>query len=225
MYYMLAPTNSDLQHHGILGQKWGRKNGPPYPLDAGDHSAAERKAGYQKSIKKAAKAGLKSAVAGPYGDVAVKAQKKAQEKVRAKQEKQMNDRIDYINKHYADTPMTRDAMIKDVKKQFADSQNLSKNRPSKKEAGKHIVDLNEKRMHDNETLRYYTKDISDSDLLTKTNINELEFKNSAKQYLQDSGLLAMKVSDKTADKAINQYYKYGQKVLKNERKKLKKYFD
>lgn len=39
-----------LAHHGILGQKWGHKNGPPYPLDAGDHSASEKKAGYKKSI-------------------------------------------------------------------------------------------------------------------------------------------------------------------------------
>lgn len=34
-----------LIHHGILGQKWGQKNGPPYPLGASDHSSAERKAG------------------------------------------------------------------------------------------------------------------------------------------------------------------------------------
>ena len=33
-----------LQHHGIKGQKWGVRNGPPYPLDASDHSAAEKKA-------------------------------------------------------------------------------------------------------------------------------------------------------------------------------------
>lgn len=33
-----------LKHHGIMGQKWGIKNGPPYPLDAEDHSAAEKKA-------------------------------------------------------------------------------------------------------------------------------------------------------------------------------------
>lgn len=42
----------ELKHHGILGQKWGVKNGPPYPLDEGDHSAAEKKAGWKESIGK-----------------------------------------------------------------------------------------------------------------------------------------------------------------------------
>ncbi len=31
-----------LVHHGILGQKWGKQNGPPYPLGYDDHSVAER---------------------------------------------------------------------------------------------------------------------------------------------------------------------------------------
>lgn len=34
---------NELYHHGILGQKWGRKNGPPYPLTRSKMSAAERK--------------------------------------------------------------------------------------------------------------------------------------------------------------------------------------
>lgn len=41
--------NEELSHHGILGQKWGHRNGPPYPLGASDHSAAEKAAMASKS--------------------------------------------------------------------------------------------------------------------------------------------------------------------------------
>lgn len=34
-----------LQHHGILGQKWGKKTGPPYPLTEKQHMSVTRSAG------------------------------------------------------------------------------------------------------------------------------------------------------------------------------------
>lgn len=47
---MIYYDSNELYHHGILGQRWGKKNGPPYPLSAKDHSASEKKAGWRKSL-------------------------------------------------------------------------------------------------------------------------------------------------------------------------------
>lgn len=44
-----------LSHHGILGMRWGKKNGPPYPLGDEDHSASEEKAGWEDSLDKKGK--------------------------------------------------------------------------------------------------------------------------------------------------------------------------
>lgn len=43
----------ELYHHGILGQKWGTRKGPPYPLGSGgktNHTAEERRMGWRKSL-------------------------------------------------------------------------------------------------------------------------------------------------------------------------------
>lgn len=41
-----------IKHHGILGQKWGVRNGPPYPLSKEQHSKSEIDAGWEKSLNK-----------------------------------------------------------------------------------------------------------------------------------------------------------------------------
>lgn len=42
-YGYIKNVEAYLAHHGIEGQKWGVRNGPPYPLSAEDHSAREKK--------------------------------------------------------------------------------------------------------------------------------------------------------------------------------------
>lgn len=49
MKVLVQRTSDYLEHHGINGQKWGKRNGPPYPLDYDDHTA-EQKRENKKSV-------------------------------------------------------------------------------------------------------------------------------------------------------------------------------
>ena len=46
---VMSETN-ELYHHGRLGMKWGKRNGPPYPLDYSKLSYAEREAAKGKAV-------------------------------------------------------------------------------------------------------------------------------------------------------------------------------
>lgn len=53
MYYY----PDELYHHGIKGQRWGVRNGPPYPLNPQTHASVVRSAGHGSSGKKKGKIG------------------------------------------------------------------------------------------------------------------------------------------------------------------------
>lgn len=78
-----------LSHHGILFQKWGERNGPPYPLRPGAHSAAE---------KRGAKSGISTLAS--YVSNRKKKYKKKKAIEKAKQTRIQNERIKYEKEHY-----------------------------------------------------------------------------------------------------------------------------
>jgi len=41
--YVLVPKEDVIAHHGIKGQQWGERNGPPYPLKRGSIKGSYRK--------------------------------------------------------------------------------------------------------------------------------------------------------------------------------------
>lgn len=50
--YGIRISDEYLAHHGILGQKWGKKNGPPYPLDYRKLSAEEKQLAKADAIRR-----------------------------------------------------------------------------------------------------------------------------------------------------------------------------
>lgn len=45
-------ADSFLEHYGVSGMKWGRRNGPPYPLDSEGKAALKKQKADDKAVKK-----------------------------------------------------------------------------------------------------------------------------------------------------------------------------
>lgn len=52
MTYKVTRSQEYLEHHGIEGQKWGKRNGPPYPLKYDDHTGLEKKYNRKDELSK-----------------------------------------------------------------------------------------------------------------------------------------------------------------------------
>lgn len=50
MLTMEKPSIHDVYHHGVKGQKWGVRNGPPYPIGVGPHEVRKKIAGKFQTI-------------------------------------------------------------------------------------------------------------------------------------------------------------------------------
>ena len=92
-----------LIHHGIKGQTWGTRNGPPYPLDSGQKSSAEKYAAkaakYRTKAEKARKRGEKDWIDRGYKVKAKRLDKKAEKfEEKAAKEKQITAQ-DVIDKY------------------------------------------------------------------------------------------------------------------------------
>ena len=85
--WMIVPSDSDLLHHGRLGQKWGQRNGPPYPLGMSARTyKAVQKTG--KVISTVAKGTGKAAIAtGKAVSKTAKALKKHHDETKIKNQK------------------------------------------------------------------------------------------------------------------------------------------
>lgn len=84
--------NNELYHHGVLGQKWGVRNGPPYPLSSSSHSSSEKKAGWRKSLNAGKTTAKKKKKSPPKADVkariskAIEEKKKGQQKIKERED-------------------------------------------------------------------------------------------------------------------------------------------
>ena len=55
VYCSMYSRNAELYHHGIKGQKWGVRNGPPYPLGSDVSTGSRLKKNLENDISQASK--------------------------------------------------------------------------------------------------------------------------------------------------------------------------
>ncbi len=128
-----------LAHHGILGMKWGKKNGPPYPLKPSDHSSAEKKAGWRKSLEavgKVARSANNSSVKGGPVSGQIERDKAMRSKLGLGSTYEMNQEISKQMKDMSRSTSSKAKEFKNVLK----SDSGSRSSKARKDARKKDID-------------------------------------------------------------------------------------
>lgn len=149
----LKPELDDvLEHHGILGMHWGRRNGPPYPLDSKISTGKRlKKAGGKGSISRKRRRALKKARKVRAKNLKIKTEQKIQEqKKQAEEQQKQKTKEDIINSKdvkamLANIDMFTTNEINTVLTRISTERNLKtevdRQKEADKSAGRKIVDF------------------------------------------------------------------------------------
>lgn len=152
-YEDLKPELDDvLEHHGILGMRWGRRNGPPYPLDSKVSTGKRlKKAGGKGSISRKRRRALKKARKARAKNLKIKTEQKIQEqKKQAEEQQRQKTKEEIINSKdvkamLANIDMFTTNEINTVLTRLSTERNLKtevdRQKEADKSAGRKIVDF------------------------------------------------------------------------------------
>lgn len=108
-----------LAHHGVAGQKWGQRHGPPYPLNSNPSKQAKLKAKSKSSYNKL------------YGDNSAKKKTSVMEEIR-QSEKRYNEYTDKIYTDFSNTYKKKLKKLLDTPITIKKDQNLQRYSTHKK---------------------------------------------------------------------------------------------
>lgn len=203
IYVIYYVYEDELRHHGILGQRKGIKNGPPYPLRPEDHSAAEKKAASnshysfrsnEKSESESKSADLKKnkVETNPKVNNQNNEKEKLAEQVKELVKEQRGKSSDYLNSRRTDFDNMSNEELRNLvnrlqlEKQYSDITKTDKNAElrdvvNRLQLEKQYKDLTQKHVTDGRTFVTKTKDafntvagLSDSALKIYKNYKEFK---------------------------------------------------
>jgi len=192
-----------LSHHGILGMRWGHQNGPPYPLDASDHSASEKKAGWRKSLDKKVKKREK-----PAGKIGYKQVKEEYDNIENKVEKIKN-----LNKSSDNIQNLADELYKDYEKAFNSVELSSK---QKEKIWSNLHDIFGDGPYNSELFDDEVKWHVDDEIMNNVHkaigVKREKFDEAQNKYWKDCEELVDSVVSKYKDTSVADANRYGQNV-------------